>query len=103
MRLPLLKRRVGGNIRPTDPPVSSPPPPALAFDYPTSFTIYQGGTYDLSAYVSGGVPPYGSYAVNTGTLPSGVTLNSSTGVLSADAEATEGETTGLKFEVQDSA
>lgn len=98
MKLPLLKRRWCGNVNGAAPPIST-----LVFDYPTSFEITQGETYDLSDYASGGVPPY-EYSVTGGSLTgTGVTLNTSTGVLTAAADATTAETTGLEFSIEDAA
>lgn len=69
---------------------------------PSPIQIAQGGSVDLSQYVSGGVPPYSGYAVDSGTLPSGVTL-SSAGLLEATEEASVGESGDITFGVDDSA
>lgn len=74
----------------------------LVFTPPSSINIVQGGTYDLSQHVSGGVPPY-SYDHATYSLPTGVTLNFSTGLLSASASATVGASSDIVFGVSDSA
>lgn len=81
-------------------PVSSG---ALAFTPPAQVDIYQSGTYDLSQHVSGGVPPYSGYAVDSGTLPSGVTLDASSGILSATAGATVALSGDIDIGVDDSA
>lgn len=81
-------------------PVSSG---ALAFTPPATFDLTRGGTYSLAQHVSGGVPPYGPYELDSGTLPAGVTLNSASGVLSATGSATLGESGTLVVGVSDSA
>lgn len=75
---------------------------SFAFTVPSSFNIPQGGTYSLEQHVSGGTPPYSDYTVETGVLPSGVTLNSASGILSASESATLGESVDLRFGVSDS-
>jgi hypothetical protein len=79
-------------------PVSAGP---LTFAAPAQIDIYQGGTYSLAQHVSGGLPPYSGYALDSGTLPSGVTLNASTGVLSAAGDATVALSGNLTFGVDD--
>lgn len=75
---------------------------ALSFSgLPSTIPIYQGSTFALASYVSGGVTPY-TYSY-TGMLPTGVTLDSSTGVLSASASATLGTSGSIVFNVDDSA
>ncbi len=76
---------------------------ALTFALPTTIEIPQDGSILLSNYVAGGTPPYSNYAVDTGTLPTGVNLNPTTSELSAAADATITTVTGLKFYVKDSA
>lgn len=58
-----------------------------------------GSTLDLSNYVSGGTAPY-TYAVSTGTLPGGLTLNTSTGAISGTT--TTDETQVVTFLITDS-
>lgn len=41
-----------------------------------------GSSYTQSMTASGGTPPYGSWTVSSGTLPAGLTLNTSTGLVS---------------------
>jgi len=60
---------------------------------------YPGAT--LAA--TGGTPPYKSWALTTGTLPSGLTLNPSSGAISGTLAATATTATGLVFTVTDSA
>ena len=84
-------------VGPIDPLVS-----ALTFSgLPSPIPLYQGGTFSLASYVSGGVTPYTfSY---TGTLPSGVSLDASSGVLTATSSATLGTSGSIQFHVDDSA
>ena len=58
-----------------------------------------GSTLDLSGYVSGGTTPY-SYAVNSGTLPSGLTLNATTGAVEGTTDTDEEQT--VSFIITDS-
>lgn len=89
-----LNIRIGG---------AEPEPEPLAFSgVPSPIQIEQGGTYDLSQHVTGGTPPYSGYAVDSGSLPSGVSINSSTGVLTATEEASVGESGDITFGVDDS-
>ena len=83
-------------VGPVSPQVST-----LAFaTLPDPISLYQSGTFSLSSYVSGGVPPY-TYSY-TGTLPTGVSLNTSTGALSATASAALGTSESIQFHVDDS-
>lgn len=82
---------------------ASVPTPALTFPIPSSVSLPKNGTLPLAQLVAGGVPPYGSYAVQSGTLPSNVTLAATTGVLTATGSAVVGDTSGLTFRVKDAA
>lgn len=73
------------------------PQPLKVEGVPAIITISQGGTYDLSQHVSGGVPPY-FYVVESGTLPAGVALGYEDGILSAAQNATI-DTALVKFKV----
>jgi hypothetical protein len=68
---------------------------------PNPIPLNRGGTYDLSQHVTGGVPPY-TYDHATYALPTGVTLDFSTGLLSASSIATTGTTADITFGVTDS-
>lgn len=72
---------------------------ALQFTGPALIQIEQGGTYSLAQHAAGGTPPY-AYS-HTGALPSGVTLNPSTGILSATAGATITTSGDIDFHVDD--
>lgn len=75
----------------------------LAFTPPGQVDIHQSGTYSLAQHVSGGVPPYKNFGVDAGTLPTGVTLNASSGILSATAGATVQLSGNIDIGVDDSA
>jgi hypothetical protein len=63
-----------------------------------------GATYSqsLASQVSGGAPAYGTYVVATGALPTGVTLNASTGLASGVVSGSPGVKT-FTWSVTDSA
>lgn len=78
-------------------------PPELAWvGLPSPIPINLDDTFDLSAYVEGGVPPY-SYAVTSGSLPDGVSLDTDTGILTAAEDADVGESGDITFTVTDDA
>jgi len=60
----------------TSPTITSTAPPASTVDTPYSFTITASGT------------PTATFAVTSGSLPSGLTLNSATGLVSGTPTAT---------------
>lgn len=74
-------------------------PPALKIVCPTS-TATVGVAYSSTATASGGTPPY-KYSVAFGTLPAGLTLNASSGVISG-IPTTASQTGAFKIEVTDS-
>jgi len=47
----------------------------------------EGTAYSATVTAAGGVPPYINWNVNTGSLPAGLTINSSTGVISGTPTA----------------
>jgi phospholipase C len=63
----------------------SPPPPSPPVPLSVTTTTLPGGTlgtaYSQSLAATGGVQPY-TWAVSSGSLPAGLTLNSSTGLIS---------------------
>lgn len=83
--------------------------PAAGVSLSMSYTPVTSGTYNV-AYTgatpstSGGTPPY-TYSIQAGTLPTGITLNTSTGVISGtDSTDSGGHTSsGLVLRVTDSA
>jgi hypothetical protein len=60
-----------------------------------------GSAYSKTLAASGGTGTYSTWALSAGTLPGGLTLNTSTGVISG-TPTTAGTATGLKFTVTDS-
>jgi phospholipase C len=68
----------GGGISTTLPP---PPPSPLSVITTSLPGATLGTAYSQGLAASGGVPPY-KWAVSTGSLPAGVTLNGSTGMIS---------------------
>ncbi len=55
-------------------------PPPLSIGGPSSLSAVKGTSFTNTLPATGGTPPY-SWQVATGTLPAGITLNSSTGTL----------------------
>jgi len=74
-------------------------PPALKVQCPSS-TATVGVYYSSSVGATGGVPPY-TYSVAFGSLPAGLSLNTSTGVVSGTPQ-TASQTGAFKIEVTDS-
>lgn len=75
----------------------------LVFNSTTISPFIAGIAYSYPLVASNGVPPY-NFAVTTGALPSGVTLNTSTGVISGTpALSTSGQSYGFTLAVTDSA
>lgn len=82
--------------------IAAPGSSPLVFTPPSSINMVQGGTYDLSQHVSGGVPPY-TYDHATFSLPAGTTLNFSTGLITSSPTATITSGWSVDFGVSDSA
>ena len=77
--------------------------PALTIQTSALITPSAGATYASGIAVSGGVPPL-SYAVQSGALPSGLTLSTSTGVISGTVPySASGATYVANIQVSDSA
>ncbi len=103
------KPKFGGvNPAPTPAPAPTPPPPApppagLVFAPPTTLNYTQGtaDTLDLLQYVSGGTPGYSGYAVDEGTLPTGISIVGDDLIIGTGT--TPGTYTGIKLGVDDSA
>jgi hypothetical protein len=60
----------------------------------------QNQAYSVTLAAAGGTPPYGSWTVTVGTLPTGLTLSSSTGVISGTPTGTG--TSSFTLRVSDS-
>lgn len=64
--------------------------------------VVPGQNYSIALQGAGGTPPYTNWAINSGTLPTGISLNSSTGVISGvTTDGSVNET--LVIQVTDSA
>jgi hypothetical protein len=68
-------------------------PPSIEFAPPPA-TV--GVPYEYTPSVSGGVPPY-TWALSSGELPSGLTLDSSTGTIEGTPTATGSRTVGISL------
>ncbi|MBB5033349.1 putative Ig domain-containing protein [Prosthecobacter vanneervenii] len=67
----------------------------------TPATLTTGGVgvaYSQTMTASGGIAPYGSWTVTSGTLPAGLTLNASTGVISGTPTTSNG--TGVNVTIR---
>ncbi len=62
-----------------------------------------GIAYSTTLTVTGGTPPYKSWTVSTGSLPSGLTLNVATGVISGTPTAAAGSPYRFSVTVNDNA
>jgi len=60
-----------------------------------------GAVYSQTLSASGGLAPYGSWTVISGTLPTGLSLNASTGVISGTPTAANGAGASVTFRVTD--
>jgi hypothetical protein len=67
----------------------------------TDLASQVGATYLVTLKVTGGIPPY-TWSLTSGTLPSCLTLNASTGVISGTVTAACAGSYDLTFEVTDS-
>lgn len=79
---------------------AAPAAPPLSMSYTPVTTATQGVAYTgATPSTSGGVAPY-TYSIHAGTLPSGFSLNSSTGVISGTDSGTETQS-GIVLRVTD--
>jgi uncharacterized repeat protein (TIGR01451 family) len=60
-----------------------------------------GTVYSRTLSASGGTAPYGSWTITAGTLPAGLTLNASTGVISGTPTAAASPATSVTVRVTD--
>jgi hypothetical protein len=60
-----------------------------------------GTSYSQTLSASGGVSPYGTWTITSGTLPAGLTLNAGTGVISGTPTASASPATTLTVRVND--
>ncbi|MFZ2281454.1 MAG: putative Ig domain-containing protein, partial [Prosthecobacter sp.] len=60
-----------------------------------------GSAYSQTLSATGGVAPYSSWTVTAGTLPAGLTLNASTGVISGTPTASASPSTSVTVRVND--
>jgi hypothetical protein len=60
-----------------------------------------GTAYSQTLTASGGTAPYSAWTLTAGTLPTGLTLNASTGVISGTPTAMASPATSLTFRVND--
>ncbi len=75
--------------------------PAISIT-PVSLTAGTVGTaYSRTLAASGGTAPYGSWAVTSGALPTGLTLNAATGVISGTPTAAASPATSFTVRVTD--
>jgi len=81
-------RHAAGSKSPTSSALGPTPARPLPFStVPEPIPLSQGGTFNLSQSLAGGVPPYHSFAADEGTLPDGVTIDPDTGIVSAAEDA----------------
>ncbi len=69
--------------------------PAMAISPTTAGTGTVGSLYSQTLTGSGGTAPYASWTVTSGTLPAGLTLNASTGIISGTPTASTGPATSV--------
>ncbi len=79
----------------------APSCPLIVITPATATRATVGTAYSQTLSASGGQAPYGSWAVTSGTLPTGLTLNASTGVISGTPTTSNGAGTSVTFRVTD--
>jgi hypothetical protein len=60
-----------------------------------------GTAFSQTLSASGGIAPYGTWTITTGTLPAGLTLNASTGVISGTPTTSNAAGTSVTFRTTD--
>ena len=75
--------------------------PAMAISPATAGTGTVGSNYSQTLTGSGGTAPYASWTVTSGTLPAGLTLNASTGIISGTPTASTGPATSVTVRTTD--
>ncbi|MES2599017.1 MAG: putative Ig domain-containing protein [Verrucomicrobiota bacterium] len=63
---------------------------------PTALTAYLATPFSQTLTASGGTAPYGNWAIASGTLPAGLSLNTSTGVISGTATAASSNSVSVR-------
>jgi hypothetical protein len=75
--------------------------PAISITTPSLAQGSVGSAYSQTLAASGGVAPYSSWTITSGTLPTGLTLNASTGVLSGTPTTSANPATSITVRVSD--
>ena len=79
----------------------APSCPLIVITPATATRATVGTAYSQTLSASGGQAPYGSWTVTSGTLPTGLALNASTGVISGTPTTSNGAGTSVTFRVTD--
>ncbi|WP_395742930.1 beta strand repeat-containing protein [Prosthecobacter sp.] len=79
----------------------APACPLIAVTPATATRATVGVAYSQTLAASGGLAPYGSWTVTSGTLPAGLSLNASTGVISGTATTANGSGATVTFRTTD--
>ncbi|WP_377162888.1 putative Ig domain-containing protein [Prosthecobacter fluviatilis] len=75
--------------------------PAMAISPTTAVTGTVGSIYSQTLAGSGGTAPYSSWTVTSGTLPAGLSLNASTGIISGTPTASTGPAVSVTVRTTD--
>jgi hypothetical protein len=79
----------------------APACPTLTVTPVTATRATVGTAYTQTLSASGGLAPYGTWTVTSGTLPTGLALNASTGIISGTPTTTNALGTSVTFHVTD--
>jgi SdrD B-like protein/putative Ig domain-containing protein/GEVED domain-containing protein len=79
----------------------APACPTITITPATATRATIGTAYSQTLSASGGLSPYGSWAVTSGTLPAGLSLNASSGVITGTATTANGAGTSVTFRTID--